>query len=91
MMTPVALSATNILVNQGIDIRLIHLHTIKPIDKEILIKASKQTGHIITIENHSIIAGLGGAVAEVLSEECPALIKRIGIRDINFREHCKRS
>jgi len=81
MMTPVALSATNILVNQGIDIRLIHLHTIKPIDKEILIKASKQTGHIITIENHSIIAGLGGAVAEVLSEECPALIKRIGIRD----------
>jgi len=81
MMTPVALSATNILVNQGIDIRLIHLHTIKPIDKEILIKASKETGHIITIENHSIIGGLGSAVAEVLSEECPALIKRIGIRD----------
>lgn len=81
MMTPEALIATNILIDQGVDVRLIHLHTIKPIDKDILLKASVETGHIVTVENHSIIGGLGGAVAEVLSESEPALIKRIGIED----------
>jgi len=81
MMTPEALIATDILVDQGIDVRLVHLHTIKPIDKDILLKASIETGHIVTVENHSIIGGLGGAVAEVLSESAPALIKRIGIED----------
>ena len=82
IMTSKALVATNILVDQGISVRLIHLHTIKPIDKDILLKASIETGHIVTVENHSIIGGLGGAVAEVLSESEPALIKRIGIEDI---------
>lgn len=82
MMTSKALIATNILVDQGISVRLIHLHTVKPIDKDILLKASVETGHIVTVENHSIIGGLGGAVAEVLSESEPALIKRIGIEDI---------
>ena len=82
IMTPKALIATNILIDQGVDVRLIHLHTIKPIDKDILLKASVETGHIVTVENHSIIGGLGGAVAEVLSEGAPALIKRIGIKDI---------
>jgi len=81
MMTPEALIATGILVDQGIDVRLVHLHTIKPIDKEILIKAAKETNCIITVENHSIIGGLGSAVAEVLSENCPTLMKRIGIND----------
>ena len=81
MMTPEALIATDILVDQGIDVRLVHLHTIKPIDKDILLKASIETRHIVTVENHSIIGGLGGAVAEVLSESEPALIKRIGIED----------
>jgi len=82
MMTSKALIATNILENEGISVRLIHLHTIKPIDKDVLLKASVETGHIVTVENHSIIGGLGGAVAEVLSESEPALIKRIGIEDI---------
>ncbi|MBU4350293.1 transketolase family protein [bacterium] len=81
MMTPEALIATNILVNEGISIRLIHLHTIKPIDKEILIKAAQETNCMITVENHNIIGGLGGAVSEVLSENYPTLIKRIGIND----------
>lgn len=81
MMTPEALVATNILANEGISARLIHLHTIKPIDEEILIKAARETKCIITVENHSIIGGLGGAVAEVLSENCPTLMKRIGIND----------
>ena len=77
-----ALIATDILVDQGIDVRLVHLHTIKPIDKDILLKASIETRHMITVENHSIIGGLGSAVAEVLSESEPALIKRIGIEDM---------
>ena len=81
IMTPEALVAANILAEGGINVRLIHLHTIKPIDKDILLKASIETGHIVTVENHSIIGGLGGAVAEVLSESEPALIKRIGIED----------
>ena len=81
MMTPEALVAANILENEEVSVRVIHLHTIKPIDKEILIKAAKETNCIITGENHSIIGGLGSAVAEVLSENCPTLIKRIGIKD----------
>ena len=81
MMTPEALVATNILADEGISARLIHLHTIKPIDGEILIKAAQETKCIVTVENHSIIGGLGGAVAECLSESEPALIKRIGIED----------
>jgi len=81
IMTPEALVAANILTEGGIDVRLIHLHIIKPIDKEILIKAAQETNCIITVENHSIIGGLGGAVAEVLSENYPTLIKRIGIKD----------
>jgi len=82
MMTSKALVATNILVDQGIDVRLVHLHTIKPIDSEILIKAAQETNYILTVENHSIIGGLGGAISEILSENYPTLIKRIGIKDI---------
>lgn len=81
IMTTDALVATNILVNEGISIRLIHLHTIKPIDGEILIKAAQETKCIITVENHSIIGGLRGALSEVLSENYPILIKRMGISD----------
>jgi hypothetical protein len=66
-----ALKAQEELKKQGIDIRVIDIHTIKPIDKEIIIKAAKETKKIITIEDHSIIGGLGSAVCEVLSEEYP--------------------
>ena len=81
IMTPEALVAANILTKGGIDVRLIHLHTIKPIDMEILIKGAQETNCILTVENHSIVGGLGGAVSEVLSENYPTLIKRIGIKD----------
>jgi transketolase len=81
-MTPVALKAAKALVGEGIDTRLIHIHTIKPIDEEILIKAARETRCIVTVENHSIIGGLGSAVAEILSENEPALLKRIGIQDV---------
>ena len=76
-----ALKAKEELKKQGIDIRVIDIHTIKPIDKDIIIKAAKETKKIITIEDHNIIGGLGSAVCEVLSEEYPTKVIRLGIKD----------
>ena len=69
------------LKGMGINARVIDMPTIKPIDKDIIIKAAKETGRIITAEEHNIIGGLGSAVAEVLSENCPCMMKRIGVND----------
>jgi len=76
-----ALKAQEELAKQGINIRVIDIHTIKPIDKEIIVKAARETKKIITIEDHSIIGGLGSAVCEVLAEEHPAKVIRMGIKD----------
>jgi len=76
-----ALKAQEELRKENIDIRVIDMHTIKPIDKEIIIKAAKETNKIITIEDHSIIGGLGTAVMEVLSENYPKEVIRLGIND----------
>ena len=76
-----ALKAKERLIEEGIDIRVIDMHTIKPIDSEIIIKAAKETKKIITIEDHSIIGGLGTAVCEVLSENYPTKVLRMGIND----------
>lgn len=76
-----ALKAQEELLKQGINIRVIDIHTIKPIDKEIIIKAAKETKKIITIEDHNIIGGLGSAVCEVLSEEYPTKVIKMGIND----------
>lgn len=76
-----AIKAHEILKENGIFIRVIDMHTIKPIDKDIIIKASYETKGIITAEEHSIIGGLGGAVAEVVSEKCPTKVLRIGVKD----------
>lgn len=76
-----ALKAMEELKNKGINIRVIDIHTIKPIDKEIILKAAKETAKIITIEDHSIIGGLGTAVCEVLSENYPSKVIRMGIKD----------
>lgn len=76
-----AIEALEILKKEGISARLINIHTIKPIDKEIIIKAAKETGAIVTCEEHSIIGGLGGAVAEVLAENCPVPVKMVGVMD----------
>lgn len=76
-----ALKAATLLEEEGIDARIINMATIKPIDREIIIKAAKETGAIVTAEEHNIIGGLGSAVAEVLVEECPCPMQRIGIRD----------
>lgn len=76
-----ALKAQEELKKQGIDIRVIDMHTIKPLDKDIIIKAAKETKKIITIEDHNIIGGLGSSVCEVLSEEYPTKVIRMGIKD----------
>jgi len=81
LMTAVAQSAAERLKAEGISARVVHIGTIKPLDKEILIKAARETGAIVTAEEHSVVGGLGGAVAELLGEECPTLMKRVGIYD----------
>ena len=76
-----ALKAKEELEKSGINIRVIDIHTIKPIDKEIIIKCAKETKKLISIEEHSIIGGLGTAISEVLVENYPAKLVRIGIKD----------
>lgn len=81
MMTPKALQAVCELEKKKIYVRLIHMPTIKPIDRNAIVKASKDIGKIITVENHSCIGGLGGAVSEVLTDEAPCFLKRLGFPD----------
>lgn len=76
-----AIAAADILKSLGLSVGVINISTIKPIDKETILRAAVDTGAIVTVEDHSIIGGLGSAVAEVLSEECPTLMQRIGIPD----------
>jgi transketolase len=81
IMVDAALEAYNILAEQGIKVEVINIHTIKPIDKELIIKSARKTGVVITAEEHSIIGGLGSAVCEVLSENMPTPVVRVGIKD----------
>ena len=76
-----ALQAAEELEKDNIHARVIHIHTIKPIDQEILVKAAKETGLIITCEEHSIYGGLGSAVSEVVSEQYPCKVVKVGIQD----------
>ena len=76
-----AMEAADLLAGCGINARVINMHTIKPIDQEILLKAARETGKIVTIEEHSVIGGLGGAVCEAITEKCPVPVCRIGIQD----------
>ena len=76
-----ALDAAELLKVEGIDAKVINIHTIKPLDKELIVAAAKETGQIVTVEEHSVIGGLGGAVSEALSEEYPVPVKRIGVND----------
>ena len=76
-----ALEAADMLAADGISAEVINIHTIKPMDKELLAASAKKTGKAVTVEEHSVIGGLGGAVAEVLGEVAPVPLKRIGIND----------
>lgn len=81
LMTAAAVKASEILRGEGVSARVVHMGTIKPLDSDILIKAAQETGLIITAEEHSIVGGLGGAVAELLSEQCPVRVHRVGVND----------
>ncbi len=81
LMVAEAIEAGNALKEQGIDARIINIHTIKPIDRELIVKAAKETGKIVTVEEHSVIGGLGSAVANVVTEECPVPVHKIGVKD----------
>lgn len=77
-----ALEAAEMLKADGIDAKVINIHTIKPLDEELVLAAAKETGKIVTVEEHSIIGGLGGAVSELLSEKLPTPVLRLGIKDV---------
>ncbi len=91
--TDVTIVATGILVNsaleaaeklaaEGVSAEVINIHTIKPLDTELIVKSAKKTGKVVTAEEHSVIGGLGSAVCEALSELCPTPVCRIGINDV---------
>lgn len=75
------LEAAEALKEKGVQARVLNMHTIKPIDREAVEKAARETGRIVTVENHTVIGGLGSAVAEVVVETCPVPMRRIGIQD----------
>ena len=81
IMVPDAVAAAEALAAEGIDARVIDIHTIKPIDEEIIIKAAEETGAIVTAEEHSIIGGLGDAVAQVVVKNCPVKMAMVGQKD----------
>ncbi|MEE1284751.1 MAG: transketolase C-terminal domain-containing protein, partial [Acutalibacteraceae bacterium] len=81
LMVNEALIAAETLAADGINARVVNMATIKPIDKDIVIKAAKETGVIVTAEEHSVIGGLGSAVADVVCEECPVPVLRVGVED----------
>ena len=82
IMVAKALEAAEELSKQKINCRVVDLHTIKPLDKELIVRCAKETGAIVTVEEHSILGGLGGAVAEVIVENCPVPMARVGIKDM---------
>ena len=81
IMVPVALKAADLLKEEGVSARVIDMHTIKPLDEELVLKAAKETGCIVTSEEHSVIGGLGAAVCEFLSGVCPVPVIRHGVND----------
>ncbi|MBR4193377.1 MAG: transketolase family protein [Oscillospiraceae bacterium] len=81
IMVGMALKAREILAAEGISARVIDMHTIKPLDEELVLKAAKETGAVVTSEEASVLGGLGGAVAELLAENCPVPVIRHGVND----------
>lgn len=81
LMVNEALEAAKALENDGISARVVNIHTIKPLDKELVCKCAKETGLIVTAEEHSIIGGLGSAVADAVTEGCPVPVVKIGVND----------
>lgn len=76
-----SLEAAELLAGKGVEAEVINIHTIKPIDTEMILKSARRTGCVVTVEEHSTIGGLGGAVAEILAENEPVLMRRVGVQD----------
>jgi transketolase len=82
IMVPASLAAAELLEEEGINAAVLNIHTIKPLDINMIVKQARKTGAVVTAEEHSIIGGLGSAVAEALVENCPVPMRRVGIRDM---------
>jgi transketolase len=82
LMTAQALTAAQILEEENISARVVHLGTIKPLDVDLVLRAARETGAVVTAEEHSVIGGLGGAVCEALAEGFPVPVERVGLRDV---------
>ena len=82
LLVAAALDAAEELAREGVSVRVINIHTIKPLDEEIILRAARETGRILTAEEHSIIGGLGEAVCSLLSEKLPTTVHRLGMRDV---------
>ena len=82
LMVNEAIEASKVLETEGISARVVNIHTIKPLDKELICQCAKETGVIVTAEEHSIIGGLGSAVAEAVTECCPVPVVKIGVNDV---------
>ncbi len=82
LMVNEALQSAEVLAAEGISARVVNIHTIKPLDKELICKCAKETGAIVTAEEHSIIGGLGSAVAEAVTEYCPVPVIKVGVNDV---------
>ena len=80
-MSHLAIGAADILESEGINAGVINIHTIKPLDKDLIVEAAKRTGAIVTAEEHNVIGGLGAAVCEAVSESCPVPVLRVGVED----------
>ena len=82
LMVQEAVKAAKVLEADGINARVINIHTIKPLDEELIIKAAKETGRIVTCEEHNVVGGLGEAVSSLLCEKCPVPVTKIGVNDV---------
>ena len=81
MLVSAALEAAEALAAEGVDAEVINIHTIKPLDEDIIIESARKTGKVVVAEEHSVIGGLGSAVCDVLSEKCPTPVKKVGVQD----------
>ena len=77
-----SMEAAKMLAEKGISAKVINMATIKPLDEELVIAAAKETGKVVTVEEHSVIGGLGSAVCDVLSEKCPTPVLKVGVNDV---------
>ena len=81
-MVQAALEAAESLAAKGVSAEVIDMHTVKPLDEELLVASAKKTGRVVTCEEHSVIGGLGSAVCDALAEKCPVPVRKVGVNDV---------